>query len=270
MASLTFTVDVLPVLKKTHIKNIFSPVDSLKNLLETTATNTSSIPHQTLIYLTRRIYSEVLDEGDIGVTGSFLPGLHNEKSDLDFVVYGRSQMIKLRNWLSTEKILIPYTGALGGEIYLRRMKYLPDVDLKTLIKQETRKLQGKLNNIHVNFQPLRNKEERRLYSKTVYRPIGKVSVIASIADDTESVFSPAIYIVKCLKVLTSDSSLGRLIVNDIKWFISFLGLYSNTFIQGENVYVRGTLVKVFHGGGEFYGVLLDPWGYEEQHLAKLI
>jgi len=77
-----------------------------------------------------------------GVTGSFLVGCFNARSDIDLVCYGPDGYAAAKELFADPELIRPYAGDELTQLYLRRAKYMAGGGFDTLVKQEQRKLQG--------------------------------------------------------------------------------------------------------------------------------
>ncbi|MEU5273339.1 hypothetical protein AB0G77_33465 [Streptomyces hygroscopicus] len=77
-----------------------------------------------------------------GVTGSFLVGCFNTRSDIDLLCYGTAGYDAARRLFKTKRLIRPYAGDDLMRLYLRRAKYMEGSGFDALIRQEQRKFQG--------------------------------------------------------------------------------------------------------------------------------
>ncbi|MGW8558044.1 hypothetical protein [Streptomyces tubercidicus] len=78
----------------------------------------------------------------IGVTGSFLVGVCNARSDIDLVCYGPRGYETAQALFAERSLIQPYGGDTLTRLYIRRAKYMAGSSFDALMRQESRKLQG--------------------------------------------------------------------------------------------------------------------------------
>ncbi|MGW4698959.1 hypothetical protein [Streptomyces sp. NPDC004285] len=82
---------------------------------------------------------DVIDRGAqdvIGVTGSFLVGCFNARSDIDLVCYCPRGYEAARELFSDRALIRPYEGDALTRFYLRRTKYMAGNSFDVLMRQE--------------------------------------------------------------------------------------------------------------------------------------
>ena len=94
--------------------------------------------------------------------------------------------------------------------------------------------------------------------------------MAKIAEDNEGVYTPAIYKIKTLDVIDSLFNGRKMFKNEVKYLISFIGAYSNSFLKGDKVFLEGKLVQVKKDGKIAYGIELSPWNTSRTFKALLL
>ena len=213
--------------------------------------------------------SKYMDIKDLGVTGSFLFDAENDGSDIDLVCYGQSAYNALVCLFQSTNILQRYEGELAIELYKRRMTHLASMDFKTLLLQESRKLQAVISdtNIHINCQPLRNDGDD--FMDIHLFEIGDISCIAEIVGDSQGIFSPAYYSIKVHRILNCLFA-GEDFKQQITILLSLSGTYSQVFKSGDCVYLEGKLVKVEGRGISSFGVELTSWHTSHFYKATLL
>jgi hypothetical protein len=179
-----------------------------------------------------------------GVSGSILLGIHNIKySDIDLLVYGLKESLKvkeallnlyreaeqvkkfsgnrLKAWCKEKSMLHPLSIQEAEEIYRRTWN------------------RGTFGETVFSIHPVRaDYEVKEKYGSEKFEAIGIVEAEATIVEAEESIFLPAKYEVSKVKVLSGPK------LNPINEIVSYEGLYSGIFCEGEKVKVRGLLEKV--------------------------
>lgn len=91
------------------------------------------------------IIARIIERGQadlFGVTGSFLVGCFNTRSDIDLVCYGPTGYHAAHHLFAETDLIRPYAGDDLTQLYLRRAKYMAGGNFDALIKAEGRKFQG--------------------------------------------------------------------------------------------------------------------------------
>lgn len=249
------------------IVKVFSARGKLQEIVANKETYKKHKVGSELITFLEAIENRV-DLGNLGITGSFLIDMQNESSDIDLVCYGEKTYRQLKKVFN--KACEPYLGDNAMRLYARRMIHMADMNFDALIKQENRKLQGLTfkNKVHINCQPLR--EDSGIFADIELIEVGEISCVARIIEDREGIYSPAIYKIKTINVLDSLFDGRKQFKDEVKYLISFIGAYSNSFLRGDKVFLEGKLVQVRNGGKIAYGIELSPWNTNRTFKALLL
>ncbi|MET9782344.1 hypothetical protein ABZY32_14840 [Nocardiopsis alba] len=205
-----------------------------------------------------------------GVTGSFLVGCENERSDIDLVCYGEKGYLAAHTMFSTSGLIRPYTGEDRTRLYLRRAKYMEGSGFDTLLKQEERKFQGLTSGsgAHINCEPLR--DDMSAPSKGLRaKEIGEITLLATITDHSEGVSTPALYKISVERVLNATVDDPHSFADRVLYLRSYLGAYTGAFRSGDVVYVTGKLVHLHDDERNAFGVELTPWSVSRSYIADL-
>ncbi|UQA95679.1 hypothetical protein [Streptomyces halobius] len=145
----------------------------------------------------------------IGVTGSFLVGACNARSDIDLVCYGPRGYEAAQALFAERALIQPYEGDAQTRLYIRRAKYMTGSSFDALMRQEARKLQGLTTGAgaHINCEPLRADGDRTL-AGVVAQEVGAISVLARVTDHTEGLATPAVYGIAVDTVIGSAARKG--------------------------------------------------------------
>ncbi len=214
------------------------------------------------------ILSEVVDINTLGITGSFLTGMHSVDSDIDLVCYGSDSYKKLCDFFHTTNSIEKYEGKRFIELAKRRMSHMPTLSLDLLRIQENRKLQGLVEGTHFNIQPLRDDGQFQPFADFVFVDIGDIAITGVVVDGAEGVYAPAYYQVSEVSLLEGYSSLD--IIKKLTYVISFVGAYSQILQKGESFYAKGTLIRGVKGTEIVYALSIDPWNRGINNKIQLI
>ncbi|MFP3985199.1 MAG: hypothetical protein ACLFU9_04445 [Candidatus Bathyarchaeia archaeon] len=181
---------------------------------------------------------------NFGVTGSILLGIHNPTfSDMDITVYGvengyavkdalteafllenlsvkRFEGEKLKKWCLNKTQNHPISFAEAKRIFARKWNI------------------GAFDGILFSVHPVKLEEElTEKYGDKTYYPAGMVALQAVVSDAKGSVFLPAVYKVREVKLE------GR-VEAEVEEVVSYEGLYDSLADNGDTIEVRGKLEHV--------------------------
>jgi predicted nucleotidyltransferase len=176
-----------------------------------------------------------IPEERIGITGSFLCGLNSEKSDLDFVIYGRENFNKAREVVrdaNEEGLTAEINDELWRQIYQKRK---PELSYEDFVAHEIRKgHRGAIGGTYFDILYVRDTEElkrldRRNYEKS--ERAGYRTITAEVKDASFSFDSPAIY---------------EIAHPEITKVLSFTHTYAGQALAGEKIEARGVIERTKH------------------------
>jgi len=200
-----------------------------------------------------------IDVKYIGVTGSILLKIHNPKfSDIDLVIYGLENVKRVKE-LMKKSHLDPRSPVRPFEEERMKEWCLEHAgDVKVNPKELLRIVRRRWNyglykgKRYFSIHAIRKDSEiREKYGDRLYEPKGEVEGIATISDSSESVFLPAIYKVEDVIIRRGER------VDDILEIVSYEGMFSDVFYEGERVKFKGKLERVVDVHGyEYHRVLI--------------
>lgn len=198
---------------------------------------------------------------DIGITGSFLIDAETTDSDIDLVCYGREASNEMTKVFDNSNIISRYGGKSAINLYNRRIVFMKTIDFETLIKQENRKLQGQVKNtnIHINCQTLYKNPKKCFFSTKKFYPIAEIEGIVKVKDDKDSIYTPSVYRIEVENIIDSVFPNQRRFRKSIKYLISYIGTYSSVCKIGENIHVKGKLIRIEDNRKIYFGIELTPW-----------
>lgn len=222
-----------------------------------------------LLAIIERIFSLGAQEW-FGVTGSFLVGCFNERSDIDLVCYGQDGYEAAQEVFGAHDLIKPYEGDTLMQLYVRRAKYMAGSAFDTLIRQERRKFQGLTAQVgaHINCEPLRPDGDQT-FARSSAKEIGHMSLLAKITDHSEGLVTPALYGIKVKTILSSTVDEPDSFARKITHMRSYLGAYTGAFRAGDLVHLSGRLVYIDDVRRSGFGIELTPWSVNESYLANL-
>ena len=192
---------------------------------------------------------------DIGVTGSFLPGLQIEGSDIDFIVYGPS-WFKAREILEAAKTdpssgIKPVDSDMWHTIYNKR---IPDIPFDEFVLHEERKgNRGMVDGTYFDLLFTRSWDQLPVNIKRG-TDIGRDSITATVTNADFSFDSPAIYQVDH---------------DEIDYVLSYTHTYSGQALVGEIIEASGMVEQVGDMKRLVVGTKREPKGEWIRSLTLL-
>ena len=242
-------VEVLNLMLQTvpleKIKRVYKPVECLARImmgprgeLETTLTKFVEALRDT----------SGVSEACFGVSGSLLIGLQRPESDVDLNVYGASEgrlvyqaLKRLREELDWVK---PYDDS-SVQLVLEARWGRTGLNLEKLVGVEKAKaLHGLVCDRDYFIRLIRDRKEDE-----ASRPLGTVTVRATVTDAEGSIYTPCLY-----RVDGADAH-GR----EVTELLSFRGKFTEMAAMGDVVEAHGTLEAVGREEKR-YRVVLGSWG----------
>ncbi|MFW9798927.1 MAG: nucleotidyltransferase domain-containing protein [Candidatus Thorarchaeota archaeon] len=231
------------------IDYVLSPIDGLRQLRDLGA-------HLTHLEEASRVLAQVfveharIDWSDIGLTGSQLVGLSTADSDIDLVVYGSGPSRRLHSVLKYDVDQLPGIRRYSDE----RLEKHVEFRWMTLSKwrsvlqviESKKAFQGVFNSIDFFVRAVKLPREMDYrYEDLTVRSQGIQETRCLVIDDSNSIFTPCIYLVQC------DES------PDVKRLISYRGRFAEHASSGSYVRARGRLEVVDNNSsGESYHQLV--------------
>ena len=214
-----------------------------------------------------------LSVANFGVFGSMLHGFHHPKfSDIDLIVYGRKENVKMR-----ETLQALYADDLSGfrnefetdETVKGKQWRLKNYSVKEFLWQQKRKLiYGLFNDaksgrtIKTEFEPVKEWREiaSEYDSKTRILRKGWVKINARVIADNDAPFIPSVYGIEPLEVLS-----GTRDALEAVRVISYMEEFRLQAQKDETVCVEGNLEEVATPNGSYHQIALTycPRYYEQ-------
>lgn len=199
-----------------------------------------------------------IHESKFGISGSVLVGLEDNYSDIDLLVYGRIEGIKLIKAFSSldHPNIKPYKGELLSKLASRRKKGSVDgYSSAEAIKLEEGKTSGRYKGRHFNISIIREPSEVSVNQYKRIIPLGECLVECEVTNDAESIFVPPKYNVKVTKVFKGDKhAIKAQSINGSRF------LHSQVAKEGQRILVKAILEKhIKMNQEEIFILSLDPW-----------
>lgn len=240
----------------TQIIKIYKPEEKLWSLRTSTDLN---VLESKALQLAKTLKAEAdIPWSSIGISGSIMTGLTNEKSDIDPIVYGIDNCHKayaaLKRLLEkTETGFKPYNRIELQELFDFRSKdtQMSFEDFQTV---ESRKaFQGKFMGVDFFVRFLKEWGElTEHYGEIHFKNVGYVKLQAKIDDITDSLFTPCNYRVSDVEVLEGP------LLEPIDELVSFRGRFCEQAKYKEKIEAQGKIELVSNkiNGHEHYRVIL--------------
>jgi predicted nucleotidyltransferase len=190
-----------------------------------------------------------VDYSDLGIHGSIALEMHAPESDIDFVVYGTENFRQVEQTLQILVNQGTLTYIAGNRIEAAR-KFVGKYEGKIWMYNATKKpdaIKGK-------------------YGDYTYMPLAPVRFSATVCNDMETMYRPAIYKISNYQPQDDQSELD---IDKIPLqVVSNIGCYRNVARAGQQIKVAGTLEKAqsTHDGSVFYQVVVGTATSEEEYI----
>lgn len=227
---------------------IYDPRRRLQDLA--LASGVSAIEEDALS-LTRLLQNEAqVPMSALGITGSLLIGLQTEQSDLDVVAFGAKNCTMVHQTLRrlldeqsrAELRQLDFDGV--NELFAQRVTdtYMPFDEFSKLEKRKVNQGRFRERTYFIRFVKEAH-EAGEKYGNLRYTPLGRATVVASIADDSGAIFTPCTYSLSDVRILEGPQ------VQDLNEITSFRGRFCEQARMGELVYAVGTLERIENDRG---------------------
>ena len=220
-------------------------------------------------------FMEILKENSgvqwskLGVSGSILVRLQEQSSDIDLVVYGTetgySVAETMKKLLEDETSPVEAYNRVGlKELFDFRSKDT-NVSFEDFVRTDSRKVShGKFMNKHFFIRFVKDLNEIiEQYGSIIYKPEGNAKIKATIADDTESLFTPCTYKLANVQIIEGTKT------EPIEEIVSFRGRFCEQAKSGETVIAEGKLERVQQEGKrDHFRLLLGSKPSDHMILTK--
>ncbi|MGQ9544694.1 MAG: hypothetical protein ACUVQX_02795 [Candidatus Bathycorpusculaceae bacterium] len=238
------------------VKKVYSPVDCLKMLRKRRTLDSLEFAALRCLKILKETANVPWNR--LGVSGSLLVKMHTETSDIDPVVYGSENCWKVYSALQK---LLKEGGASFKPYTMEDLKTLFDFRSKDTLMRfedfiavESRKVfQGKFMGMDYFIRFVKDWDEiGEKYGDIQYKNCGYAKIEATVADDSESIFTPCTYKIENVKVVEGPS------VQPIKEIASFRGRFCEQARKGEAIIAQGKVehVKDCRRNREYFRLLI--------------
>ncbi len=186
---------------------------------------------------------------DLGIHGSIALEMHAPESDIDFVVYGSNNFRVVEDAIQRLVNENKLTYIAGNRIEAAR-KFVG-------------KYQGKIWMYNATKKP---EEIKTLYGDYTFTPLAQLRFTATVCDETETMYRPAIYRISNYQPQDQQSEISLEQTPTI--VTSNIGCYRNVARAGQQIKVAGTLEKAqsTKDGSVFYQAVVGTATSEEEYI----
>ena len=224
------------------VKKHFDPVKKLQQLR---GSETLDAVEKKALHLTEPLKkSSNIPWSAIGISGSILVGLHKIDSDIDPIVYGSANCLRVHSSLQemfndSDSPVKPYSQHELRSLFDFRSKDTA-MDLEEFVRTESRKaFQGKFMKTDYFIRLVKNWDEiDENYGDTQYKNSGYAKIKATVVDDSESIFTPCRYAIKSADIMEGPK------LSPITEIASFRGRFCEQARNGETVIAQGKIERV--------------------------
>ncbi|MDW7730845.1 MAG: nucleotidyltransferase domain-containing protein [Methanolobus sp.] len=213
-------VEDVHVVPEDKIKKVLRPNDVIEDL---------SRSDSRVSAIVRTLKDAGVPTDKMGVTGSFLPGLQNEGSDVDFVVYGANWFVArdaIRDAKDEDGPIEDIDDEMWKKIYRKR---IPEISFEEFVLHEKRKgNRGMVEGTYFDLLFVRDWEQIK---EPVRRgeDTGKMKIEAKVTNADLAFDSPSVYKIEHEK---------------IDHVLSYTHTYAGQALAGETIEASGTVEKV--------------------------
>ena len=186
---------------------------------------------------------------EFGIHGSIALNMHAPESDIDFVVYGAENFRLVED-------------AIARLVNTGKLSYIAGNRIEA-----ARKFQGKYQGKIFMYNATRKPEEVKIkYGQYRFLPLDSVCFQATVCDDTETMYRPAIYKISNYR---PEDDASELDLDKIPTMVvSNIGCYRNIARTGSDIKVAGKLERVEskNSSEAFYQVVVGTATSEEEYV----
>ncbi|MCX9082271.1 MAG: nucleotidyltransferase domain-containing protein [Candidatus Methanoperedens sp.] len=229
------------------------PWDSVKEILSPEKRLPSIANNNQNVKAIVKTLEKYVPPENMGVTGSLLPGLEIESSDIDFIVYG-SPWFTARDIIKREKEkknpISEISDDMWHDIYKKRK---PDISFDEFLLHEARKgNRGMVGGTY--FDLLYVRDWKDITSCLRGTDIGYKTIQATVTNADFSFDSPAIY---------------KIDHSEISYVLSYTHTYAGQALPGERIEARGMVETLGNSKRLVVGTTREPKGEWIKSLTLL-
>ncbi|ADE36735.1 nucleotidyltransferase domain-containing protein [Methanohalophilus mahii] len=233
------------IIPQERVSEILSPIDRLPEVVDS---------DERIKTIVKVLFDAGIPMSKQGVTGSILPGLQNEMSDIDFVVYGPA-WFKARDTIKRAKSLDSRIEAIDENMWQRiYRKRSPEISYDEFFLHELRKgNRGMVDGTYFDLLFTRDWDQ-------IHQPLERgedtehIQIKATVTDATFAFDNPALY---------------KIDHEEIDHILSYTHTYSGQALAGERIEARGVVEELGHKKRLVVGTSREPRGEWMRSLTLL-
>ncbi|MHA1263730.1 MAG: hypothetical protein ACTSRS_00690 [Candidatus Helarchaeota archaeon] len=254
-----------------QVEEVRRPDERLRELLK-------KRPSNRLLNVLYRVLDLIADNSqlkthDFGIFGSICHQFyHPDYSDLDFIIYGRSELRELRDTLADfyQQSSFPIQNEFKEWDYKNSLKHwhFRHYSLQEYGKYDRRKLIYATirsprikRHVKIEFEPVKKWNEiKNEYSDLLrIERRGWIRARALVVDDTDAFNMESIYKIEILEIMEGPK------IDDILRILSFVEEFRGQVQKDEEIFVEGNIERVILRNREFHQITLSygPRYYEQ-------
>jgi len=223
----------VPYIPLEEITRVYDPIEGKSHL------RIDAVANAALRMVDLLVENSGIESDFVGITGSVLLGLHNESSDIDIVVYGINNCLKVYETLRLMRES-NMTGYLSGDALEKVLRSRSDTFMEPIVwaKHERRKL---TNGIFMG-RPYTLKlipfpeEFWDKYGERRFKEIGRTIIRFQVNNASKGIFTPCRYEVKVTSVIE-----GPDISTKVSSIVSYRSRFAEQLRDGEVGIASGRL-----------------------------
>ncbi len=238
-------VEDVHVVPEDQVKRIFSPNEAIQHL---------EASDSRIAAIVTVLEKAGVPRSHMGVTGSLLPGLQNETSDVDFIVYGKYWFIA-RDAIAEEKKRSGPIEDINMEMWQKiYKKRIPEISFEEFVVHEKRKgNRGMVEGTYFDLLFVRDWEQIKEPAARG-EDIGTMKIEATVTNADLAFDSPAVYKVEH---------------PEIDYVLSYTHTYAGQALPGELIEAQGVVERMGEKKRLVVGTSREPKGEWIRSLTLL-
>jgi predicted nucleotidyltransferase len=234
----------------------YTPIENLADLRK--SKNSGQLEQKAVLLAEPLKEAANIPWNSVGISGSIMAGLSTAQSDIDPLVYGVENCRKAYSALET---LLKDEGSRFKPYSKEELRTLFDfrskdtrMTFEEFVEVESRKaFQGKFDGVDYFVRFVKNWDETsEKYGDVCYKNSGYARIRATVAEDSEALFTPCTYILENVKIADGPA------LEPIRAIVSFRGRFCEQAKTGERIIAQGKVehVKDTRNSREHYRIII--------------
>jgi predicted nucleotidyltransferase len=246
----------------------YTPIENLADLRK--SRNSGQLEQKAVLLAESLKEAANIPWNSIGISGSIMASLSTLQSDIDPLVYGVENCRKAYSALET---LLKDEGSRFKPYSKEELRTLFDfrskdtrMTFEEFVEVESRKaFQGKFDGVDYFVRFVKDWSEiSENYGDVCYKNSGYARIRATVAEDSEALFTPCTYILENVKVTDGPA------LEPIREIVSFRGRFCEQAKTGERIIAQGKVehVKDTRNSREHYRMIIGNKPSDYMTLSK--